>query len=81
MMTLDYLHEMGIPVWVPRTQSTLSLPAKQLLEAIATACQASFDVMDKQVLYRGKPCFSIQELEQALKNALLKKQLWQRLTI
>lgn len=66
--SLDYLHEMGIDIWIPRSKA-LSGPLQTLSKAIATACQIPVD----QLL------LSQTALEALLRHPLGKKHLWQSL--
>lgn len=68
--TLDYLHEMGIDIWIPRTMNlSCSSQEKSLLDAISLACQMG----------PGSIQISQVEVQQLLREPLLKKSIWLRL--
>lgn len=67
---INYLHEMGIDIWIPRsTLPSLSRDEESLLNAISIACQISIDQLP----------LSQPALEALLIDPLAKKQFWQSL--
>lgn len=67
---INYLHEMGIDIWIPRTlRTSLSPDEKFLLDAISQACQIPLESIQ----------LSQVEVQQLLRDPLFKKTIWLRL--